>query len=111
MSTRHLAAADSLSEQNNLADALHEYNLAIRLNPQGSDAYYRRGRAHQLLGERQQAIEDFTQSIRLNPQLAEPTSTEVTRSGTWVNRSRLLTTTARRYESTRRMPQPTTTEA
>jgi tetratricopeptide (TPR) repeat protein len=47
-----------------------EFDEAIRLNPQGADAYYNRGQAYDYLGQYERAIQDYDEAIRLDPQLA-----------------------------------------
>jgi protein O-mannosyl-transferase len=48
--------------------AIEDYNDAIRLNPDLSDAYYRRGSAYSALGQYQIAIADFNEYIRREPE-------------------------------------------
>jgi len=47
--------------------AVNELNTAIRLNPNGGDAYFDRGMAYRKLGQYQRAIEDFDKAIQLDP--------------------------------------------
>lgn len=51
--------------------AIADYNEAIRLNSQDSDAYYNRGLAYYYLKEYQKAIVDYDEAIHLNPQDAD----------------------------------------
>ena len=50
-----------------LEDAVAFFTDRIRQNPNSSDAYNRRAIAHQLQGKLDEAIDDFGQSLRLNP--------------------------------------------
>ncbi|MCF2145995.1 tetratricopeptide repeat protein [Desmonostoc muscorum LEGE 12446] len=43
--------------------AIEDYNEAIKINPNFAKAYYNRGNAHYDLGEKQEAIEDYTNFI------------------------------------------------
>ena len=47
--------------------AISDYNEAIRINPNDSDAYYNRGIVKEVLGDKQGAIADYNEAIRINP--------------------------------------------
>jgi tetratricopeptide (TPR) repeat protein len=53
-----------------VAQAIHSFNEAIRLQPGYANAYYNRGLARQKQGDLEGAAADFDQAIRLKPQLA-----------------------------------------
>jgi tetratricopeptide (TPR) repeat protein len=50
--------------------AIEDFNQAIRLNPNHTEALSNRGAAYNGKGQYDRAIEDFNQAIRLNPNLA-----------------------------------------
>ena len=45
-----------------------EYNEAIRLDPKFAAAYFNRGQTYFALGHQLEAVRDYTEAIRLNPQ-------------------------------------------
>ena len=47
-----------------------DYNEAIAINPQFAEAFFNRGIAKNLLGDKQGAIADYNQAISINPQYA-----------------------------------------
>jgi tetratricopeptide (TPR) repeat protein len=47
--------------------AITDYNQALKLSPNNSDAFYQRGRAYSNQKNYQAALEDFNQVIRLSP--------------------------------------------
>ncbi|WP_158054542.1 tetratricopeptide repeat protein [Scytonema sp. HK-05] len=51
--------------------AVKDYNQAIQIDPNYTDAYIGRGDAHYFLKDYEAAIEDYTQVIRLVPDLAD----------------------------------------
>jgi protein O-mannosyl-transferase len=61
----HLASA--LLKQGQLDKAIHHYNEAIRLNPFYYQAYYNRGTAYYIIGQKQLALEDFIKTIHIIP--------------------------------------------
>lgn len=52
-------------------DAIAEFNKAIEINPQYSDAYYNRGFSNAKRGNLDQAIVDYTKAIGFNPNDAD----------------------------------------
>ena len=52
-------------------EAISDYNEAIRLNPNFTEAYHFRGVAKSNLDKHDEAILDYNEAIRLNPNLAE----------------------------------------
>jgi tetratricopeptide (TPR) repeat protein/S1-C subfamily serine protease len=62
--------AKGLSQESNKAAAINNYTQAIRLDPNYSDAYYRRAVARYDQGDKQGAITDYNEAIRLNPNKA-----------------------------------------
>ena len=69
LARRHLDAGVALHESGRFADAVPEYDLALRLYPHYDEAYMNRGMAYAQLDENQRAIQDFEQAVRLNPNL------------------------------------------
>ena len=65
-----LESGVELHQQGLLAEAIAEYDQAIRLNPLLAPAYLNRGVAYRKSGELHRAIEDYDEAIRLDPQLA-----------------------------------------
>lgn len=66
------AAALVYKARNQNAEALEDFNKAIALAPDNSEAYYNRGLLHQDEKRYQSAIGDFTAASGLVPQQAEP---------------------------------------
>ena len=52
--------------------ALNDLNQAIRLNPEGAQAYHARGLIYQRQGDNVQAITDFNNAIDRDPFAGEP---------------------------------------
>ena len=69
LARRHLDAGVALHESGRFADAVTEYDLALRLYLHYDEAYMNRGMAYAQLDENQRAIQDFEQAVRLNPNL------------------------------------------
>ena len=69
LARRHLDAGVALHESGRFADAVPEYDLALRLYPHYDEAYMNRGMVYAQLDENQRAIQDFEQAVRLNPNL------------------------------------------
>jgi len=69
LARRHLDAGVALHESGRFADAVPEYDLALRLYLHYDEAYMNRGMAYAQLDENQRAIQDFEQAVRLNPNL------------------------------------------
>lgn len=65
--TPDVFVARGLSQQSNKAVAIDNYTQAISLDPNYSDAYYRRAIARYDQGDKQGAIADYNEAIRLNP--------------------------------------------
>ncbi|PKN06383.1 MAG: hypothetical protein CVU72_04765 [Deltaproteobacteria bacterium HGW-Deltaproteobacteria-7] len=61
----HLASA--FLKKRSLEKAIVHYNEAIRINPVYAHAYYNRGIAHYILGQKKRALEDFKEAIHLIP--------------------------------------------
>lgn len=55
----HLQLGNAYSDQNKHADAIPEYLLALKLNPDLADAYYRLGQAYVRTGEKDRAQAQF----------------------------------------------------
>ncbi len=60
--------AQEAARQGDFDRAITNYSEAIRLNPQGADAYYYRAYAYWKKGDLDRAITDLSEAIRLNPQ-------------------------------------------
>lgn len=59
------------SDLGDYADAIADYTMAIRLNPDYTDAYISRGNAKNALGQHFAAITDYNTAIRLKPDKVE----------------------------------------
>ncbi|KAF0130346.1 MAG: hypothetical protein FD155_1646 [Bacteroidetes bacterium] len=70
-SERHLTAGIDKIFQARHQEALEELNLAIRYNPESSEAFYYRGACKRNLQDIEGAIEDYKKSIELNPAYAD----------------------------------------
>ncbi|MBD2148522.1 tetratricopeptide repeat protein [Pseudanabaena sp. FACHB-1277] len=55
------------AEKGDKQGAISDYNEAIRLKPDYSDAYFNRGNVKSDLGEQRDAISDYSEAIRLEP--------------------------------------------
>ena len=64
------AALASKKETTNPAEAIEEYNLALRYNPNSSEALFGRGRALRKQGKLEDAIADFRAALDVNPHYA-----------------------------------------
>ena len=64
---KHFTAGDGHYFDNNYYDAIAEFNEAIQLYPQYSEAFLERGRAFHLLDQPNRAIENYNEVIRLTP--------------------------------------------
>lgn len=70
--TRGLAGAynsrgNAYREQGNFANALVDYNSAIRIDSTFANAYNNRGITHRARGELDAAMEDYNRALQLNP--------------------------------------------
>lgn len=63
---KHQALVDVVNELRQMENCSH----TIEADPK-ADAYYQRGLSHKRLGDRSEAIRDFTEAIRLNGELAD----------------------------------------
>ena len=68
---QHFNAGFELQEEGRLTEAILDYDEAIGLEPQFTQAYNNRGIAYDDLGQYQRAIQDFDEAIRLDPEFAE----------------------------------------
>jgi len=70
----HNHFASALFKKRSFEMAIYHYNEAIRINPVYAHAYYNRGIVYYTLGQKQLALEDFKEAIRIipkNPNYAE----------------------------------------
>jgi tetratricopeptide (TPR) repeat protein len=65
-------------DQNEMS--IHDYDEAIRLDPQDTRFYINRSVHYATLGQYEKGIQDFDEAIRIDPQYVVPTSTEVLRT-------------------------------
>ncbi len=65
------ALAEERYEDENLEDAIKNYNNAVKVNPSFEDAYFNRAFAKDELGDKKGAINDFSEVIRINPNNAD----------------------------------------
>lgn len=63
----HLQRGYSFDRVGNYQRAIDEYNQAITIDPQSSDAYYNRGVAYRKLGDHDKALADFKKAIEIVP--------------------------------------------
>jgi lipoprotein NlpI len=63
----HHNRGNTYQDKGDYARAIAEYNVAIRLNPAYSEAYFSRGRARFSLGDYASAVTDFATSVKLDP--------------------------------------------
>ncbi|MCX5848821.1 MAG: tetratricopeptide repeat protein [Deltaproteobacteria bacterium] len=68
----HLASA--LHKRRFFERAIYHYNEAIRLNPVYAHAYYNRGITYYTLGQKQRALDDFKETIRIIPKSPDSAS-------------------------------------
>jgi Tfp pilus assembly protein PilF len=66
-STLQTNLGEALLEQDKAAEAVEHLDAAVQLAPESAWAWYLRGRAHQALGQRTLAAEDFRQALTLRP--------------------------------------------
>lgn len=66
--TAHLNCGVTYDAIQDFKNAIREYEAAIYLNPQYSEAYSKRGNAKLCLGQCEEAIKDCNEALRLNPQ-------------------------------------------
>ncbi len=55
----------------NCADAIEDYDLALKEDKNNAEAYYLRGVCKSLMKKNKEAIEDFSLAIKANPNYAE----------------------------------------
>ncbi len=67
LSATVLCMADILSKSGRLAEAVEQYEAAIRLGTESGALFYDCGNARQTLGDLTGAIADYTEAIRLKP--------------------------------------------
>lgn len=60
-----------LLQQDSLDKALDNFDLAARLDPASYKAFYNRGLCHELKGDKAEALKDYRQAQKLNPDFAE----------------------------------------
>ena len=53
------------------AEAVRDFDTVIALRPGNAQAYYRRGRAYDLINNPHQAVKDYTRALELDPTLTE----------------------------------------
>lgn len=63
----HMYAGISMIEEKYIAEANNELSLAIKLNPNLSEAYYYRGLTYNELNKQESALSDLNQTITLGP--------------------------------------------
>ena len=67
LAENHFTAGNDHFRDNNYANAIAEFNEAIRLDPQYAEAFLRRGLAFYNLDQPDRAIENYNEVIRLAP--------------------------------------------
>lgn len=66
LASAHTALGVTYREQDDPQRAINEFTLAIQLRA-GADALYQRGQVYELLGQHQQAIQDYSAAIHEQP--------------------------------------------
>jgi tetratricopeptide (TPR) repeat protein len=51
--------------------AIADYDTSIKLDPKYATAYYNRGNSRRAAGDRDGAVADFQQALKLNPHLEQ----------------------------------------
>ena len=49
--------------------AISSFDEAIKIAPEMAQAYHQRGKGYSILDQREQAIQDFNEAMRLDPQI------------------------------------------
>ena len=70
--TAYLGRANLLRARGRLDEAMSDLNQAIRLNPEGAQAFHARGLIYQRNGDHAKAITDFDNAIDRDPFAAAP---------------------------------------
>ena len=69
-SKQHVQSGISLAEQGRPAEAIAEFDEAIRLDPKLEKAYYHRGNVYRSLGQYEEAFQSYNEAIRVDHQFA-----------------------------------------
>lgn len=67
----YLYRADAYSRRGMTEQAIADYSVAVQVDPQNSEAYYKRGKLFYVTGRMRLAANDFTQALLFNPDLHE----------------------------------------
>src|SRR6185369_16795632 len=87
----YLNRALALSGLSRFREAMPDFDMSLRLQPQNPRAYLWRGEARLLLGDREGAVQDYTASLDLDPNLA----------AAWYARARIYEKLGRHAEALR----------
>ena len=67
----YICRADAYSRRGMTEQAIADYSMAVQVDPQNSEAYYKRGKLFYITGKMRLAANDFTQALVFNPGLPE----------------------------------------
>jgi tetratricopeptide (TPR) repeat protein len=67
----YICRADAYSRRGMTEQAITDYSMAVQVDPQNSEAYYKRGKLFYITGRMRLAANDFAQALLYNPDLQE----------------------------------------
>jgi tetratricopeptide (TPR) repeat protein len=67
----YICRADAYSRRGMTEQAIADYSMAVQVDSQNSEAYYKRGKLYYVMGNMRLAADDFAQALLFNPDLHE----------------------------------------
>jgi tetratricopeptide (TPR) repeat protein len=67
----YICRADALSRRGMTEQAIVDYSMAVQVDSQNSEAYYKRGKLYYVTGRMRLAANDFAQALLFNPEFSE----------------------------------------